>query len=101
MDHSAHNQYRISAESGDIVVLRPDGIIGFVAPLESFVAVAEYLGRHIIARGVDKSVTNEVNGHVGELINLDENNLYYKQAKAQARDQGLPESAETGAIAAH
>jgi len=101
MDHSAHTRYGTSPESGDIIVLRPDGIVGFIASLDKFGAVVEYLERHVVPRGVGRPGINGVNGHVGELINLDENNLYYQQAKVQAREQGLPEGTESGAISAH
>ena len=100
-DHSAHNTYKASLESGQIVVLRPDGILGLVAPLDGFDGVVRYLDRLIVARGSNKTTTNGVNGNVGKLINLDENNLYYQQAKDQARQQDLPESTESGVIRAH
>lgn len=99
-DHSAHQKYKTSPESGQIVVLRPDGIVGFISTLDGFDRVAEYLGRLIVPRKVEKTVTSGVNGDVGEIINLDENNLYYQQAKAQAKQQGLPVSTESGVVSA-
>lgn len=83
IDHGAHEHYKIPVELGALVVLRPDGIQGFVAPLDGFDKVVEYLSKIAIPREAKKAATNGVNGHVGEMINLDENNLYYKQAKEQ------------------
>ncbi|KAK5173996.1 uncharacterized protein LTR77_001075 [Saxophila tyrrhenica] len=101
MDHSAHTRYKVSPDAGEIVVLRPDGILGFVAELDGFELVAEYLGRLIVPRRAEMNGTNGVNYQVGEHVGLDENNLYYQQAQEQAEQQGLPESTESGAIAVH
>ena len=94
LDSSAHIKYKISLDAGGIVVIRPDGILGFVAPLNGFDKVAEYLGRLIIPREQKEVVANWLNGDVGEMITQDENNLYYQQA----REQGLPQSIEQGAV---
>ena len=98
--HAAHVKYNISLDRGAIAVLRPDGILGFVAPLEGFNKVAEYLGRLIISREPSKVQTNGANGHIGEMINENENNLYYQQAK-QANEQDLPVSMEQGTVRGH
>jgi phenol 2-monooxygenase len=96
LDHRAHEHYKISLDLGALVVLRPDGILGFVAPLDGFDKVAEYLSKIAIPREPKKVVANGTNGHVGEMINQDENNLYYQQA----REQGLPASVEQGHVPA-
>ena len=36
LDHMAHIRYKISFDAGGIVVLRPDGYLGFVAALDDF-----------------------------------------------------------------
>ena len=94
IDHSAHVRYKVPEYAGAIAVLRPDGILGFAAPLDGFDKVAEYLGRLVVPRKQENNVvTNGVNGDVGEMINAEENNLYYQQAK----EQGMPVSMEQGA----
>lgn len=47
-DHSAHTRYQISQELGAIVVLRPDGMLGFVAPLDGLDKVVNYFGRLVL-----------------------------------------------------
>ena len=96
LDHRAHEHYKIPLDLGAIVVLRPDGVLGFVAPLDGFNKVAEYLAKIVIPREPRKLVSSGANGQVGEMINQDENNLYYQQA----REQGLPVSVEEGSVAA-
>jgi phenol 2-monooxygenase len=96
LDHRAHEHYKIPLDLGALVVLRPDGILGFVARLDGFDKVANYLAKIVIPREQRKVATNGANGHVGEMINQDENNLYYQQA----REQGLPQSVEEGSVAA-
>ena len=91
VDHRAHENYKIPVDLGALVVLRPDGIQGFVAPLDGFDKVTEYLSKIANPREVKKVATNGVNGHVGEMINLDENNLYYQQAKEQGLSGGIEE----------
>lgn len=97
MDHTAHGRFKIFVDAGAIVVLRPDGILGFVAPLTSFEKVVDYLGRLIIPQEPSKAESNGANGHIGEMINENENNLYYQQAK-QAEEQNLPVSMEQGTV---
>jgi hypothetical protein len=96
LDHRAHEHYKISLDLGALVVLRPDGILGFVAPLDGFDKVVEYLSKIAIPRERKTAVANGANGYVGEMINQDENNLYYQQAK----QQGLPASVEQGHVLA-
>jgi phenol 2-monooxygenase len=96
LDHRAHEHYKIPLDLGALVVLRPDGILGFVAPLDGFDRVAEYLAKIVIPREQRKVVSNGANAQVGEMINQDENNLYYQQA----REQGLPVSVKEGSVAA-
>lgn len=93
IDHSAHERYQVSFEAGAIAVIRPDGILGFIAPLDAFNKIAAYLDRLVVPRKVEVA-TNEPNGTVGEMITLDENNLYYKQSNAQ----DVPQSHEQGII---
>ena len=95
VDHRAHEQYKIAEDVGALVVLRPDGIQGFVAPLDGFDKVVQYLSRIANPREAKKVASNGVNGHIGEMINLDENNLYYQQAK----DQGSVSGVEEGHVA--
>lgn len=96
IDHKAHERYKIPLDLGALVVVRPDGMLGFVAQLDGFDIVVEYLSKIAFPR-VEKSIeTNGANGHVGEMISQDENNLYYRQAK----EQGLPASVEEGHVAA-
>lgn len=96
-DCTAHVRYGISLDTGAIVVVRPDGILGFVAPLDGFDKVTEYLDR-LIEPQEQKSVgANGANGHIGEMVNQDENNLYYQQAN----EQDLPQSMEQGAVNGH
>ena len=83
VDHKAHEHYKIPLDLGAIVVLRPDGILGFVAPLDGFDKVIAYLSRIANPRELQKAV-NGANGYVGEMINLDENNLYYQKASEDA-----------------
>lgn len=95
VDHEAHVRYKVSLDEGVVCVLRPDGILGFVAPLDGFDKVASYLERLIVAREQPRGL--QVNGEsvaVGEFITPDENNLYYKQAMGQ----NLPESVEQGVV---
>jgi hypothetical protein len=49
--------------------------------LDGFDKVANYLAKIVIPREQRKVATNGANGHVGEMINQDENNLYYQQAR--------------------
>lgn len=48
VSQNAHREYNISMALGTIVVLRPDGILGFVAPLDAFHSVRTYF-KSIIA----------------------------------------------------
>lgn len=48
VDHSAHHQYNIATNLGAIVVLRPDGILGMVAPLFEFGRVVAYFGNLLV-----------------------------------------------------
>jgi len=43
VDESAHVRYGIAADEGAVLVLRPDGILGFAAGLHEGAKVAEYL----------------------------------------------------------
>lgn len=97
VDGSAHGRYKARANEGAVVVLRPDGILGFVSPLDGFDKVAEYLNRVVVAREQPKIVSKGVNGDVGQMIVPQENNLYYQQAK----EQGLPSSMEQGSVGAN
>jgi phenol 2-monooxygenase (NADPH) len=91
IDYKAHEHYKIPLDLGALVVLRPDGIQGFVAPLDGFDKVVEYLSKIANPREIKKVASNGMNGHVGEMINLDENNLYYQQAKEQGSASGVEE----------
>lgn len=82
IDQRAHEHYKIPVEVGALVVLRPDGMQGFVAPLDGFDNVLEYLSKIAIPREA-KVAIDGANGHVGEMIVVGENNLYYQQAKEQ------------------
>lgn len=99
IDHRAHDHYKIPVTIGALAVVRPDGMLGFVAPLNGFDKVVEYLSKIAIPKE-QKAVVNgangHTNGHVGELINPQENNLYYKHAK----ENGMPASFEEGHVAA-
>lgn len=93
IDNSAHETYQVSFEVGCMILIRPDGILGFVAPLDGFDKVKAYLDRVVIPRELEV-VTNGANGIVGEMITLDENNLYYKKSNAQE----MPQSHEEGIV---
>ena len=93
IDNSAHEVYQVSFETGCMIVIRPDGILGFIAPLDGFDKVTAYLDRVVVPRELEV-VTNGANGTVGEMITLDENNLYYKQSNAQE----MPQSHEEGIV---
>ena len=43
LDESAHVRYGIAADEGAVVILRPDGILGFAAGLHEGAKLAEYL----------------------------------------------------------
>ena len=47
LDHSAHVKYGISPQAGAVVVLRPDGILGFATSLDSGREVGDYFGRFV------------------------------------------------------
>ncbi len=64
MDHSAHTLQGIVVEVGAIVVLRPDGILGYTSTLDGYEGVMKYLERLIVPREV--SSQNGVNGHAGK-----------------------------------
>lgn len=74
VDHRAHITYKIGYESGAIIVLRPDGILGFVSDIEGYERVQQYLERIIIAAEPEK----ELNGNTvhGDYIAPNEENLY-------------------------
>ena len=52
VDHSAHNRYGITASQGGVVVLRPDGILAFAAPLDQGERIGQYLDG--VINGVEK-----------------------------------------------
>ena len=93
LDRTAHWHWKVSIEAGAIAVVRPDCILGFVAPLDRFEKVAGYLSHIVVPQEQPKGVTNGPNG-VGEIISPDENNLFYRQSNAQ----DVPESLEQGAV---
>lgn len=93
VNQSVHGQYDIPYKRGVIAVLRPDGILGFVAPLDGFERVVTYLERLIIPRKPETMI-NGATADIGELINADENNLYYKRINGQ----DVPESVEQGTV---
>ncbi len=93
VDGTAHNRYKVSHETGVVAVVRPDGILGFVAPLDRFDKIIAYLERIVVPREVEVR-TNGTNGDIGQMIVPDENNLYYKMSKAQ----DVPQSTEQGAV---
>jgi phenol 2-monooxygenase (NADPH) len=98
-DSSAHIKYEISQDQGAIVVLRPDGILGFVAPLNGFDRVAGYFAELIVSR-VSKKVVNKVEpDQAGEILSMGENNLTYRGA-AKIEDHDIPVSVESGAVVA-
>jgi phenol 2-monooxygenase (NADPH) len=47
-DSSAHARYGVSSGSGAVVVFRPDGILGFAAPLDAGERVGEYFSRFFV-----------------------------------------------------
>lgn len=89
VDQTAHHLYKVTADQGAIAVVRPDAILGFVAPLDGFDSIVEYLSRVVVSRTPVKGATNSVNGHVGEMINQDESSLKYQKAKVQDGQLGI------------
>ncbi|KIX93745.1 uncharacterized protein Z520_10651 [Fonsecaea multimorphosa CBS 102226] len=47
-DSSAHDRYGVSVERGAVVVIRPDGIVGFATALESGPDLGEYFARFLL-----------------------------------------------------
>lgn len=77
--------------------MRPDGILGLVAPLGGFAKAVDNLSKIVIRQEHKKAVSHAANGYAGELINLDENNLYYQQANIQSQ----PVNREASHVTSH
>lgn len=65
----AYAQYGVDAREGALVALRPDGIVGCVAPLDGWTALANYFGEfvHPAVQRAQKAVKKDVSFAVGEL----------------------------------
>lgn len=92
IDHSAHDRYGVGLNQGALLVLRPDGLLGFVAPLDHFADVAKYLERLVIAR--EQKPASGMNGRatrreLGEFITPDENNLAMPVEGGESKEAGL------------
>ena len=44
-----HERYGISRTAGAVVVVRPDGYVGTVAPLDQLTVLDDYFGRFILS----------------------------------------------------
>ena len=49
VDHSAHRRYEIEVHSGGIVVIRPDGILGFACPLDRIEDLEAYFDAFLLS----------------------------------------------------
>ena len=90
--HLAHLAYRVAFESGAIIVVRPDGIVGHISDLSRYEMVEKYFEKIIVPQGI-KDTRAKTNGVHGDLISPDENNLYGKPL-----ERVLPVSVEKGII---
>ncbi|KAK5119752.1 hypothetical protein LTR85_007328 [Meristemomyces frigidus] len=91
-DNSAHLHYGVHIEQGALVVLRPDGLLGFVAPLDGFESVARYFERIVVAAKTQPN--GKANGHatrkeLGEFITPDETNLAMPVEDGDNKEAGL------------
>ncbi|KAH9933927.1 FAD binding domain-containing protein [Fomitopsis serialis] len=71
-DHSgdAYDKYGVRAAEGALVVLRPDGIVGFVAPLDmdGMQAVGRYFQTFVNGRAIRQQAMSRDTGHtIGEM----------------------------------
>lgn len=91
-DKSAHQAFGVHVERGALIVLRPDGLLSFVAPLSEFGRVALYLDLLVVA--VEQDVVRKANGHatrreLGDFITSDENNLVMPVDDGGHKEAGL------------
>ncbi|KAK5136109.1 hypothetical protein LTR08_004159 [Meristemomyces frigidus] len=92
IDHSAHSSYGIDVGQGALVVLRPDGMIGFVASMDGFGRVVQYLDALVIAsEAMPRHVPNGrgARKELGELIVPDENDLVMRTRDGHIREEGV------------
>ncbi|KAL8933595.1 MAG: hypothetical protein Q9216_006291 [Gyalolechia sp. 2 TL-2023] len=49
---AASERYGIDPQKGEIVVIRPDGVVGFACPLDRFHDLERYFGAFVLTRGI-------------------------------------------------
>jgi phenol 2-monooxygenase (NADPH) len=87
LDHSAHRKYGIRPFVGAIVVLRPDGIMGFVAELAGFENVVRYLERLIVPREV-VSKGHAAKENLGEFMGQNEDMMKMSMLNSGHTEEG-------------